>query len=300
MLLDKVNKISNMDKNKYIKIWEDVLPKILNVLKDDKDNDVISLDGSRFFNVGNRENSGYTFRLDIINGVVPRKNGSAVARDLKQVLDSSIEFKKLAKDSDLLIRLNKDFKLQISHSSSCPKSTYANVNKQKVEVKKSKSQTSKIYHIKGMEPVFDENSQILILGTMPGKDSLKKQEYYASTNNCFWYIMAELFNGGKNFFNYDEKISCLKKNKIALWDIYHSCDRESSKDKDIRNEVYNNINKFIKENPSIKHVVFNGKKASIIQINVDSEIAPSTSNLNTRMSNDNKKKVWKKILNNMQ
>lgn len=103
-----------MDKNKYIKIWEDVLPKILNVLKDDKDNDVISLDGSRFFNVGNRENSGYTFRLDIINGVVPCKSGSAVARDLKQVLDSSIEFKKLAKDFYLIIRLNKEFKLHLS------------------------------------------------------------------------------------------------------------------------------------------------------------------------------------------
>ncbi len=186
----------------------------------------------------------------------------------------------------------------IYHSSSCPKYSCANANKPKVDV--NKNQSSKIHHIKGLDPVFDENSQILILGTMPGKDSLEKQEYYASTNNCFWYIMAELFNERKNFLNYDEKISCLKKNKIALWDIYHSCDRESSKDKDIRNEVYNDINKFIKENPSIKHVVFNGKKASIIQINVDSEIAPSTSNLNTRMSNDNKKKVWKKILNNMQ
>ena len=183
----------------------------------------------------------------------------------------------------------------IYHSSSCPKSTYANVNKQKVDVKKSKSQPSKIYHIKGLDPVFDDNSKILILGTMPGKDSLKKQEYYASTNNCFWYIMAELFNGGKNFLNYDEKISCLKKNKIALWDIYHSCDRESSADKDIRNEVYNDINKFIKENPSIKHVVFNGKKASTVQINVDSSIAISTSNAYP-MSKENKVKAWKSLL----
>ena len=284
-----------MDKNKYIKIWEDVLPKILNVLKDDKDYDVISLDGSRFFNVGNRENSGYTFRLDIINGVVPRKNGSAVARDLKQVLDSSIEFKKLAKDFYLIIRLNKEFKLQISHSSSCYKSTCANVNKQKVEVKKSKSQSSKINHIKGLDPIYDDNSQILILGTMPGKDSLEKQEYYASANNSFWYIMAELFNNKNDFVDYNDKISCLKKNKIALWDIYHSCDRESSADKDIRNEVYNDINKFIKENPSIKHVVFNGKKASTVQINVDSSIAISTSNAYP-MSKENKVKAWKSLL----
>lgn len=293
MLLNNVNKISNMDKNKYIEIWEDVLPKILRVLKEDKDNGVISLDDSRFFNVGDRKKSGYTFRLDIINGVVPRKSGSAVARDLKHVLDSSIEFKKLAKDSVLLIQLNKEFKLQIYHSTPCPKSTNTNANKPKVEVKK--TQSSKTRHIKGLDPVYDENSQILILGTMPGKDSLEKQEYYASASNSFWYIMAELFNGGKIFLNYDEKISCLKKNKIALWDIYHSCDRESSADKDIRNEVYNDINKFIKENPSIKHVVFNGKKASTVQINVDSSIAISTSNANP-MSKENKVKAWKSLL----
>ncbi len=183
----------------------------------------------------------------------------------------------------------------IYHSSYYIKSSDANVNKQKVEVKKSKSQSSKINHIKGLAPIYDDNSKILILGTMPGKDSLEKHEYYASTNNCFWYIMAELFNERKKFLNYDEKISCLKKNKIALWDIYHSCDRESSKDKDIRNEVYNDINKFIKENPSIKHVVFNGKKASTVQINVDSSIAISTSNAYP-MSKENKVKAWKSLL----
>jgi len=162
-------------------------------------------------------------------------------------------------------------------------------------VKKNKNQSSKIHHIKGLDPIFDENSQILILGTMPGKDSLEKQEYYASTNNSFWFIMAELFNNKKDFVDYNDKISCLKKNKIALWDIYHSCDRESSADKDIRNEVYNDINKFIKEHPSIKHVVFNGKKASTVQINVDSSIAISTSNAYP-MSKENKVKAWKRLL----
>lgn len=103
-----------MGKNLYIKIWEDERPNILDFLRGDEKNVDISLNSSRFSSVGNRENSGYTFRLDIINGVVPCKSGSAVARDLKQVLDSSIEFKKLAKDFYLIIRLNKEFKLHLS------------------------------------------------------------------------------------------------------------------------------------------------------------------------------------------
>jgi len=122
-----------MGKNLYIKIWEDELPHILDFLRGEEKNVVISLKSSRFSDVGNRENSGYTFRLDIINGVVPHKSGSAVARDLKQVLDSSNEFKELAKDSVLSIRLNKEFELQLQiyRSTPCPKSTYTNVNQTK-------------------------------------------------------------------------------------------------------------------------------------------------------------------------
>lgn len=40
--------------------------------------------------------------------------------------------------------------------------------------------------IQSLQPIIDENSEILILGTMPGKESLESEEYYASPNNSFW------------------------------------------------------------------------------------------------------------------
>lgn len=50
--------------------------------------------------------------LDIANGIVPRKKGSAVARDLKKVLDESPDFKRLANENKYItIRLNSDFEL---------------------------------------------------------------------------------------------------------------------------------------------------------------------------------------------
>ena len=55
--------------------------------------------------------SGYSFRLDIANGIVPRKSGSAVARDLKKVLDESSDFKKLANEKSITIKLNTRFEL---------------------------------------------------------------------------------------------------------------------------------------------------------------------------------------------
>ena len=51
------------------------------------------------------------FRLDIANGIVPRKSGSTVARDLKKVLDESFDFKRLADEESMTIRLNTNFEL---------------------------------------------------------------------------------------------------------------------------------------------------------------------------------------------
>ena len=62
---------------------------------------------------GNRKKSGYTFRLEIVDGIVPRKKGSAVARDLKKVLDKSIDFKTLANKKSIIISLNTNFELVV-------------------------------------------------------------------------------------------------------------------------------------------------------------------------------------------
>lgn len=73
----------------------------------------IKLSAEKFEQSGDRINSGYGFRLDIINGIVPTKSGTAVARDLKEVLDSSTLFKEIAQDKKITIRMGKDFCLSI-------------------------------------------------------------------------------------------------------------------------------------------------------------------------------------------
>ena len=78
---------------------------------------------------------------------------------------------------------------------------------------------------------------------MPGPDSLKTGEYYASSKNSFWKIMSALYNGSKPFASYEEKIECLHKNHIALWDVYKSCEREGALDKDIKKLLYPSMEK---------------------------------------------------------
>lgn len=100
---------NSSDKKLYVKIWQDYLPIILSAIECKQK--TMALDRSLFESVGNRKASGYSFRLDITNGKVPIKKGSAVARDLKTVLDESTDFKRLSNSENIIIRLNGNFEL---------------------------------------------------------------------------------------------------------------------------------------------------------------------------------------------
>lgn len=132
------------------------------------------------------------------------------------------------------------------------------------------------------EPIINNDSEILILGTMPGKTSLFTGQYYADSRNSFWKIIEELYNNNKEFTSYEEKIMCLSNAKIAIWDVFQACNREGSLDSNIKNPTLNNIRALLNQYPSIKKIIFNGKKASKQLIdtipNVKIEVAPSSSN----------------------
>lgn len=154
--------------------------------------------------------------------------------------------------------------------------------------------------IKGLHFEVGEAPKILILGTMPGGQSIEKQEYYSSPNNSFWMIIEQLFNDGKPFANYNEKCACLHSNGIALWDVFDSCDREKSSDKTIKEPVYNDLESFLNKYPTISVIVFNGKKGEEAfkrhyQLNVKTVTAPSTSNA-FPMTREKKTAMWKEAL----
>ena len=104
-----------MKKNIYEEIWKDVLPDIIDVIADGQlhDNVDMSTDKDRFMNVGDRENSGYGFRLHFVNGNVCSITNSAVARDLRNVLLKSSKFVELAKGKEIIFRMGVKFVLEI-------------------------------------------------------------------------------------------------------------------------------------------------------------------------------------------
>ncbi len=111
-------------------------------------------------------------------------------------------------------------------------------------------------------PICDANSRALILGSMPGKDSLKKQQYYAHPNNAFWKIMGTLIGAGPDM-PYERRTAKLRSHGIALWDVIMSCTPKSSLDSDIAESsiTLNNFLDFFEEHRQVSHVYFNGARA---------------------------------------
>lgn len=117
-----------------------------------------------------------------------------------------------------------------------------------------------VERIFGLEPVVGEDPRVLILGSMPSVESLRKQEYYGNKRNHFWKIMFMLFDSHE-LTDYEEKIAFLKDKKIALWDVLYSCHREGSLDSNIKNEEPNEIEAFVKNHPGLRLIVCNGTKS---------------------------------------
>ena len=84
------------------------------------------------------------------------------------------------------------------------------------------------------EPVFDENSKILILGTFPSVKSRENHFYYGHPQNRFWKMLAAV-TGERVPQSIAEKKALLLRNHIALHDVIHSCDIIGSSDSSIRN-----------------------------------------------------------------
>ena len=115
------------------------------------------------------------------------------------------------------------------------------------------------------EPVIGGKPEVLILGTVPGKDSLERSEYYADSSNAFWYIVDKLFSIDR-YARYDDRRKGLVKNGVAIWDVLKQAERNGSQDNKLARgtEVANNFVTFFRDHPSINQCVFQRSAATTI------------------------------------
>jgi double-stranded uracil-DNA glycosylase len=109
-------------------------------------------------------------------------------------------------------------------------------------------------------PIVGADARLLILGTLPGEESLRLQQYYGHTRNHFWPLIAAVFNEPPPV-SYPERVDLLKRNRCALWDVLESAERVGSLDSAIRNPVANAFAEFLAAYPKIRTIAFNGQKA---------------------------------------
>ena len=153
--------------------------------------------------------------------------------------------------------------------------------------------------VHNIDPIYDNDSRILILGSFPSVKSREIQFFYGHSQNRFWKIMEILYDTHLN--SIEDKKDFLHKHHIALWDVIQSCEIRGSSDAFITNVVVNDISKII-EASHIESIYTNGGKAYqlynkyIYKDTLMKAISlPSTSPANARYSLDDLIQSWKII-----
>lgn len=150
----------------------------------------------------------------------------------------------------------------------------------------------------GLAPIVDDLSSLVVLGSLPGEESLRRQEYYAHPQNQFWRIMSVIV-GEPMPDGYAEKCALLLRHNVALWDVIRYAEREGSLDTSIKNPVPNDFGAFFERYPKIRRVIFNGDKAAATfkkqfgQIATETIKVPSTSPARANLSFEEKSRSWK-------
>ncbi len=151
------------------------------------------------------------------------------------------------------------------------------------------------------EPVFDDKSEILILGSFPSVKSRESQFYYGHPKNRFWKVTAGVL-GEEVPQTVAEKRAFLLRNHIAVWDVIASCDIMGSSDSSIRNVVANDMQMILRQ-ANIHAIYANGDKAYQLFLKYCKEEGqpevyklPSTSPANAAWSVERLIAAWSKAI----
>lgn len=152
-----------------------------------------------------------------------------------------------------------------------------------------------------IEPVFNQDSKVLLLGTFPSPKSREVGFYYSHPRNRFWSIIADLCFCDVPITK-DEKMQFLLAHKIALWDVLQSCSIQGADDTSIREPVANPIHCILQKAP-IKAIFTTGSKAAVLyekyclpKTRIQAFALPSTSPANCRITYDDLKQAYAVIL----
>lgn len=140
-----------------------------------------------------------------------------------------------------------------------------------------------------LPPVFDQNSRVLILGTIPSPKSRETGFYYGHPQNRFWAVLAAIYQEPL-MTTTEEKRGFLSRHRIALWDVLSSCEIRGASDSSISAPVPNDL-RLILDHARIRGIFCTGSKSAALYqkycypvTKFPALVLPSTSPANCRMS----------------
>ncbi len=161
----------------------------------------------------------------------------------------------------------------------------------------------------GFPPLEASPCRLLLLGSMPGRESLARRQYYAHPRNAFWPLVCTLL-GGDPAAPYPERCRLLTAHGISLWDVLAACIRPGSLDASIvrQSEIPNPLAGFCRRHPELKAIACNGRGTEALLrrhfLKPQPELCnslklislPSTSPANARLRPSQKLALWRKRL----
>ena len=113
-------------------------------------------------------------------------------------------------------------------------------------------------------PVVDERTVLLILGSLPGEQSLAAGRYYANPRNQFWALAGSVIGVDLPALEYDARLATLRAHGIGLWDTVAEATRQGSLDGHIRDHRPNDLLTLAERLPALRAIAFNGAKSAVI------------------------------------
>lgn len=151
------------------------------------------------------------------------------------------------------------------------------------------------------EPVYDQNSKILILGSFPSVKSREQKFFYGHPRNRFWKVLAGVLDREVPG-TICEKKAFLLENHIAVWDVIASCEIKGSSDSSIKNAQPTDLAKIIAES-KVERIFVNGQTAGRMyakyqekMLGMKACVLPSTSPANAAFSTEKLIQIWREAL----
>ena len=113
-------------------------------------------------------------------------------------------------------------------------------------------------------PVVDRGVRVLVLGSLPGEQSLALARYYGNPRNQFWALIGAVIGRDLVGMGYEARLQALLAAGVGLWDTVGSARRVGSLDGAIKDHVTNDLDALVEELPELRAVAFNGGKSASI------------------------------------